>query len=159
MSWNDIFSVLDEEMMDAYWAAANDIEKAEFEEWFGVKEINERGSLAHRREINVGETPTLLEKHIVSTTLFWKQVNEGDPELPVPTREKLMVARRMGLVKRFDPWRSYVEPLFTESRAAMEKHPGYRLHADALRLRHQGDLLPRCSIMRRMPRGPPRSMG
>ena len=32
-------------------------------------------------------------------------------------------AKRMGLVKRFAPWGSYVEPLLLHSKAAMEKHP------------------------------------
>jgi hypothetical protein len=32
-------------------------------------------------------------------------------------------AKRMGLVKRFAPWNSYVEPLLLHSKAAMEKHP------------------------------------
>jgi hypothetical protein len=45
----------------------------------------------------------------------WKHVNGGDPDLPRPTREMLVDARRMGLVKRFDPWGSYIEPLFVHN--------------------------------------------
>jgi len=32
-------------------------------------------------------------------------------------------ARRDGLVKRFCPWESYVEPLLDHSQAAMKSHP------------------------------------
>jgi hypothetical protein len=123
MSWTDIFPVLEEEMITAYQEGVSEEERADFEEWFGVKMIKERGRLAQCREFDAGETPTLLGKHIVSATLFWKHVNDGDPDLPVPTREKLVDARRMGLVKRFDPWSSYIEPLFAHSAAAMARHP------------------------------------
>jgi hypothetical protein len=44
------------------------------------------------------------KSHLVSATLFWKHVNARDPELPLPTREMLVDAKRMGLVKRFAPW-------------------------------------------------------
>ena len=69
-------------------------------------------------------------RHVVSATLFWKHVNEGDPELPVPTREMLVDARRMGLVKRFAPWESYIAPLFLHTPGAVARHPGveFRLH-------------------------------
>lgn len=122
MSWTDIFPVLEEEMIATYQKGVSEGERADFEEWFGVKTIKERGRPAQCREFDAGEAPTLLEKHIVSATLFWKHVNDTDPDLPVPTREKLVDARRMGLVKRFDPWSSYIEPLFTHSAAAMERH-------------------------------------
>ena len=61
--------------------------------------------------------------HIVSATLFWKHVNGRDPDLPRPTREMLVDAKRMGLVKRFAPWDSYVAPLLLHTRAAVERHP------------------------------------
>ena len=62
-------------------------------------------------------------KHIVSATLFWKHVNGKDPDRPRPTREMLVDAKRMGLVKRFAPWDSYVAPLLLHTRAAVERHP------------------------------------
>jgi len=71
------------------------------------------------------ETPSSpTRKHVVSATLFWKHVNEGDPELPVPTRETLVDAKRMGLVKRFAPWESYIAPLFLHTPGAVARHPG-----------------------------------
>jgi hypothetical protein len=151
MSWTDIFPVLDEEMIWAYQEGVSKGERAEFEGWFGTAKVAglaktltsnvelPTSNFEGRDEVrksefgmgserdNGGDGAGRLEsaatRHIVSATLFWKHVNEGDPELPVPTREKLVDARRMGLVKRFDPWGSYIEPLFTHSRAAMEKHP------------------------------------
>ena len=76
----------------------------------------------------VSEAPP--RKHVLSATLFWKHVNEGDPELPVPTREMLVDAKRMGLVKRFAPWESYIAPLFLHTPGAVARHPGveFRLH-------------------------------
>ena len=62
-------------------------------------------------------------RHIVSATLFWKNVNGKDPELPRPTREMLVDAKRMALVKRFAPWDSYVAPLMLHTRAAAARHP------------------------------------
>ncbi len=62
-------------------------------------------------------------KHVVSATLFWKHVMGVDPDLPKPTRKRLVMAKQMGLVKRFSPWESYVEPLFRYSAEAMKRHP------------------------------------
>jgi len=123
MSWTDIFPVLDDELLDAYEAGATEEEKAEFEEWFGVAKIFR----ADR------ETPPLPDSglpegshQVVSATLFWKHVNGADPDLPVPTRELLVDAGRLGLVKRFSPWENYIEPLMMHSKGAMERHPDVR---------------------------------
>jgi hypothetical protein len=67
--------------------------------------------------------PYLYPRHMVSATLFWKHVNGKDPDLPRPTREMLVDAKRMGLVKRFAPWGSYIEPLVLHTRAAVTRHP------------------------------------
>ncbi|WP_367873809.1 hypothetical protein [Luteolibacter sp. Populi] len=56
--------------------------------------------------------------------MFWKHVNGEDAELPQPTRESLVDARRMGLVRRFAPWDSYVAPLHEHTPGAIAKHPG-----------------------------------
>lgn len=66
---------------------------AEYEAWLGVGEVHRAARL--KPVLAVGE-----ELHIVSTTLFWKNVNAADPDLPAPTRELLVDARRLGLVKR-----------------------------------------------------------
>jgi len=153
MSWTDIFPVLDEEMLDTYRAGVTDGEREEFENHFGVSsfkgsvssEERVNGAGMDREASLVGWTPKLLEapqpspletehlkldteakakpKHIVSATLFWKNVNGKDPDLPRPTREMLVDAKRMGLVKRFAPWDSYIAPLLLHTRAAVERHP------------------------------------
>ena len=148
MSWTDIFPVLDEEMLDTYHAGVTDGEREEFEAYFGVSSFKfsvlsggqVAGAVMDREAPNAGGTPALpssletenlkLEtqaqakpKHIVSATLFWKHVNGKDPDLPRPTREMLVDAKRMGLVKRFAPWDSYVAPLLLHTRAAVERHP------------------------------------
>jgi hypothetical protein len=114
MSWTDIFPVLDDAMLDAYREGVTEDERKQFEERFGVARVV-RGRAV--------EATALPVKHIVSATLFWKHVNIADPEMPPPTREMMVDAKRMGLVKRFAPWNSYVEPLLLHSKAAMEKHP------------------------------------
>lgn len=114
MSWTDIFPVLDDAMLDAYREGVTEDERKQFEDWFGVARVV-RGRAV--------EATALPVKHIVSATLFWKHVNIADPEMPPPTREMMVDAKRMGLVKRFAPWNSYVEPLLLHSKAAMEKHP------------------------------------
>lgn len=135
VNWSEMFPVLDEAMVEAFRDGVTAEESAEFEEWFGTE--RRTSNAKHRtlkgeewksaggqdaRATEAGGTPA-LPSHIVSATLFWKNVNGEDPELPRPTRERLVDARRMGLVKRFDPWGSYVEPLFTHSREAVARHP------------------------------------
>lgn len=142
MSWTDIFPVLDDELLEAYEQGVTDSERAEFDEWFGVREVipalnktqdcktqDARGEGKNGANGILAQAPescspaTSLPLHVVSATLFWKHVNEGDPDLPTPDREKLVDAKRMGLVKRFAPWGSYIEPLHRHTRTAVEKHP------------------------------------
>ncbi len=128
-------------MLDSYRAGVSEGERLEFEEWFGVAgkaavpaasaaQTNQAlptSEASHHCHAIAAATADLPEavpaKHIVSATLFWKHVNAADPDLPPPTREMLVDAKRMGLVKRFAPWSSYIEPLLVHSRAAMERHP------------------------------------
>lgn len=141
MSWTDIFPVLDDELLNAYELGVTDEERREFEEWFGVASEHRTSNAQHQTlkwkneeavgRLNVedasgsgaGRLESAATRHVVSATLFWKHVNEGDPDLPTPDREKLVDAKRMGLVKRFAPWGSYIEPLYRHTRAAVEKHP------------------------------------
>jgi hypothetical protein len=117
--------VLDDEMLAAYQAGVTDADRVEFEEWLGVSSVkcsvsSGEGALtggggdgdgpviASSRIYPALETENLKletrKSHLVSATLFWKHVNARDPELPRPTREMLVDAKRMGLVKRFAPW-------------------------------------------------------
>lgn len=61
--------------------------------------------------------------HVVSATLFWKNVGAKDPDLPKPSRFRMIHARRLGLVQRFDPWGAYVEPFLLYSGQVKEKNP------------------------------------
>ncbi len=146
MSWTDIFPVLDDEMVAAYKAGVSDDETEEFEGWFGVsrqvssvkcsvssEDEEMAGSLAcsgaeecpagcGARHAGSVRSPQ-LPRHVVAATLFWKHVNGEDPDLPRPTREMLVDAKRMGLVKRFAPWGSYIEPMLLHTRAAVARHP------------------------------------
>lgn len=146
MSWTDIFPVLDDDMLAAYRAGVTEAERVESETLFGVSNFKGKVPREGRMEgsdddqdasmANCTLTSYQLEtenlkletqaqaklKHIVSATLFWKHVNGKDPELPRPTREVLVDAKRMGLVKRFAPWGSYVEPLIQHTRAAVARH-------------------------------------
>lgn len=127
MSWTDIFPVLDHELLDQYRAGVTTDEKAEFEEWFGTKAIFPAKQITAGNLYQASNFNSPLSKpsavHIVSATLFWKHVNGRDPDLPRPTREMLVDAKRMGLVKRFAPWGSYIAPLMQHTKAAVERHP------------------------------------
>jgi hypothetical protein len=125
VSWTEIFPVLDEDHLEQYEASVTREEREEFEGWFGINEIFP----APRITTSVATTPQpdqAPRPQLVSATLFWKHVGAKDPELPRPSREFLVDARRLGLVKRFSPWESYIEPLVTRSAQAMEENPDVR---------------------------------
>ena len=96
MSWTDVFPVFTEEMVDDFHDNATTADKALLEEYYGVEKV-------------LNPQPHLPE--IVSTSLFWKNVRAGSPELPSPTREILQNAVELGLAERFNPWDHYVQPL------------------------------------------------
>lgn len=95
MHWNDIYPTMPDEMVQAYEDKATPSEKARMEEWFGVERI-------------LNPTPS---DHVVSVSLFWKNVNVDSPILPVPTEDLMRNAVSKGLVTRYPPWEHYVEPL------------------------------------------------
>lgn len=95
MSWTEVFPVLTDEMIEGFDASATPDERAELEEWYGVEQV------FNRQE----------KSHIVSFSLFWKNVRAADPDLPEPTRDRMQNARELGLALRFDPWEHYVAPL------------------------------------------------
>ena len=119
MSWTDVFPVLSDEMLDAYRQGASGAELAQYDEWLGLERIYP----AKDRKTQPPDGTAKTKPHVVSATLFWKHVNGADPNLPAPTRERMVMAKRMGLVKRFSPWESYVEPLIRYSPGAMQRHP------------------------------------
>lgn len=109
-------------MLDDYREGVTPEEACEFEQWFGVRDRTVGSQQAHNEKDGC--------RHVVSATLFWKHVNGEDVDLPKPTRESLVDARRMGLVRRFAPWESYVAPLYDHTQAAIGRHPGviFRLY-------------------------------
>lgn len=124
MSWTDIFPVLDDELLDQYRSGVSEVEREEFEEWFGVQELVPAARPPATKVHGGTElSDSTSMKHLVSATLFWKHVNRKDPDLPKPTKEILIDAKRMGLVKRFAPWNSYIEPLIRHTREAVDRHP------------------------------------
>jgi hypothetical protein len=108
MSWTDVFPYLTDDLLDEYRAQATRADKAQMREWFGVKRV---------------ENAQPEKRHIVSFTLFWKHVNAADPDLPHVDARRLRLARQLGLIKRFDAFESYVEPMLLEGPTMMEKHP------------------------------------
>jgi hypothetical protein len=123
MSWTQIFPVLTDEMVSDYLEGATEGEKSKYEEWLGVKRVVPE-SLGIRAKVTLENSGGELgRKSIVSATLFWKHINSGDPDLPVPTREFLTDARTLGLVKRFSPWESYIAPLLLRTADIVRDHP------------------------------------
>jgi hypothetical protein len=96
MSWTSVFPVLTDEMVREYEAGVSKAERAELDAWFSVQEV-----------IN----PKLGTRHLVSFSLFWKNRESADPELPKLDRRTLKHARHRGLVQRYEPWSHYVQPL------------------------------------------------
>jgi len=118
MSWTDIFPVLSNELVADYQTLVTPEERAELENLLGVERI-----IPARLPRSGKPGPRSQRRHLVSATLFWKHVQGADPDLPVPSRERLVMAKRLGLVKRFSPWTSYVEPLMDYTAGAVERHP------------------------------------
>ncbi len=95
MSWSEVFPVLTDEHVDAFEAKVTAKERKQFAEWFTVKEI------INPREVT----------HIVSTSLFWKNIRASQPQIVIKNRAMVMNAKHSGKLLRFDPWEHYVDPL------------------------------------------------
>jgi hypothetical protein len=115
-------------MVEDYEQSATCEERERYEEWFGIQATYP----AVRDDVRLFPSGFDMSNRaqIVSATLFWKHVGARDPELPRPTLKYLKDARRLGLVKRFSPWESYVAPLKIHTAEARRKHPDvtFRLH-------------------------------
>lgn len=105
MSWTTVFPVLTDEMIEQFEAEATAAERAELDGWFSIERI-----------VN----PKPPTRHVVSTSLFWKHSRQGDPDLPTLDRKTLKHAKKRGLVRRFDPWSHYVEPLLVGARQILD---------------------------------------
>jgi hypothetical protein len=109
MSWTESFPFLSNGLIAEYDELATASERAELEDWLGVAKV-------HNRQPG--------KRHVVSMALFWKHVNADHPELATPNRHRLLHSRRLGLVQRFDPYESYVEPLLRHGPDLTAAHPG-----------------------------------
>jgi hypothetical protein len=117
MSWTESFPVLDDEMVEAYEAGVSAKDRAEYDDWFAVDRV-----------INKSKA-----RHLVVFSLFWRNLNTDDPELPPITRETLLKAEEKGLVERFAPWNHYVQPLLDGAAILRETRPeiGVRIYLAA----------------------------
>ncbi len=106
MSWTTVFPVLTDEMVEQYEAESTGAERSELDGWFSIQRV-----------IN----PQPRMRHVVSTSLFWKNPRGNDPELPSLDRKTLKQARKRGLVCRYEPWSHYVEPLLAGARQILSR--------------------------------------
>ena len=95
MNWTDVFPVLDDAMVDEFEAQATRKERKELADWFAVQEV------INPREVN----------HIVSVSLFWKNIRSHEPDIVIKDRAMFMGMGRRKKLLRFDPWQHYAEPL------------------------------------------------
>ncbi len=96
MSWTEIYPIMTEDLVEEFEELATADERAELEEWFGVREVfNEQRS----------------KKHLISVSMFWKPSQASKKPYPEPTREILMNPSEFDLDLRFEPWPHYIEPI------------------------------------------------
>ncbi|MFT6177917.1 MAG: hypothetical protein ACJA1W_000253 [Akkermansiaceae bacterium] len=115
VSWTDIFSVMDVDMVGTYQSEASSREKEALAQLFEVEAVH-----------NVRKTG-----HAVATGLFWKPASPGEAEYPQPTEEIMRNPAEHGLPSRFkNPWVHYVEPVFEAARHLGEIRPDlvYRVY-------------------------------
>jgi len=105
--WEKFYPALTEEHLTAFREQCEPDEKKEIEDYFAVEDV------IHRRE----------SEQVIATSLFWKNVDVGDPDLPTPTLHLLQNAKQLGLSKRFDPWKHYVLPLVRGARKLAQQRP------------------------------------
>ena len=82
-------------MVLEFQATATGEEREELSNWFAVQRVE------NRRDV----------KHIVSLSLFWKNIRSDQPDIVVKDRAMFMMAGRRRKLLRFDPWEHYAEPL------------------------------------------------
>ncbi|MES2475491.1 MAG: hypothetical protein V4640_06905 [Verrucomicrobiota bacterium] len=107
MSWSDVYPIFADSQVESWRAAATPAEHAQLEEWCGVARV-------------VNARPAA---HLVAVSLFWKNSHAAHPELPLPTRERMMTAATHGLADRHHPWEHYVVPLLEGARILAAERP------------------------------------
>lgn len=107
IGWQSILPFLTDAHIAEYEASATAEEREQLDEWLDVERV-------------INPRPA---RHVVAGSLFWKNVDVNDPELPTPTLDLLQNARKHGLVRRFEPWKHYIEPLLEgAARIAQRQH-------------------------------------
>ncbi len=101
MSGAPVFPILRDEHVEAYEAGVSKKDLKQYEEWFAIKKI-----VNPRQDV----------KHIISTSLFWKNIRMHEPEIVIKNQASLMNAGKRKPLLRFDPWKHYVEPLLLGAR-------------------------------------------
>jgi hypothetical protein len=103
MSWTDTFPVMSNEMVEQFEALSTPTDKAELNDWYAVSGI-------HNAQDN---------RHVVSTSLFWKPVNSSEKPYPAPTREILETERESD--QHSTPWNSLIQPVLETVPALLSK--------------------------------------
>ncbi len=104
MTWSDVFPIFPDELYDEYLADAPKQFRREADQWFAEKQT------FNRRDV----------RHIVSVSLFWKNINSDQPDIVIRDRADFMSAGKTRKLLRFEPWSYYVKPVLEAA---------YRLHA------------------------------
>lgn len=107
VGWQKYYPILTDEEVAVYEARGSRKDRQRLDEFFAVEKI-------------INRKPS---GHVLATSLFWKNVDAGDPELPRPTMHRLKNAQRLGLVKRYEPWAHYVEPLLRGAEKLAQERP------------------------------------
>ena len=81
MNWSDVFPILTDELVDEYAARAPAKFKREAEGWFSEQRTINRRDVAH----------------IVSVSLFWKNIRSTQPEIMIKDRAWFMATGKQEL--------------------------------------------------------------
>ncbi len=107
MSWATVFPILTDEHVEAYETGVSKKDRKLYDEYFKVKKI------VNPRDV----------RHIISTSLFWKNIRMSEPDIVIKNRASLMNAGKRKTLLRFDPWKHYVQPLLTGARKLQQRRP------------------------------------
>lgn len=106
MSWSEVFPILSDEHVDAFEAGVSEVESGVLEGYFSVTRV-------------INARPEA--KHVVSTSLFWKNIRTDMPEIKIRSRKQFMKPGKKLL--RFDPWSYYTVPLLQGAYWISKKRP------------------------------------
>lgn len=108
MAWPEYYPVLTQEQVRTAIEQVTEEERREFEEQFGVSGI-------------AGQQQG--KPHILSVSLFFKNVLATEAEIGVVTEDVLRNPNKHGIACRYNPWAHYVEPILTWAPIIAAKWP------------------------------------